>query len=96
MRSILVLLCMMVITGCGTLQELICEDYIDPDLGAKEVRIDREILESCQPLLKLTGTSPEELLILHGENSKIFNTCKSKQETSIKTIRKLANIPEVK
>lgn len=93
MRSILVLLCMMVITGCGTLQELIC---VDPDLGAKEVRIDREILESCQPLLKLTGTSPEELLILHGENSKIFNTCKSKQETSIKTIRKLANIPEVK
>lgn len=92
MRYYLVLMSLLLLSGCGTIQKLVCEDKSPPE---KQVIIDPRYLEDCQSLQPLSSAAEvtfETVLVNTADNAILYAECKNKQKGSINLIKMLGNI----
>lgn len=81
-------LCIPLLTGCGFLNQF---RILTPE---QQIMIDPKVLQSCERLPVLEGRTDIAVAEHHIRTIEAYGVCAQKQETSIKTIRLLANIPE--
>lgn len=93
MKRYILLLFLLVLSGCASLKEQFCADAIVPE---KVVKIDPRSLEECRDLVLLPANNPtfEGVLVNTANNAVIYTECKNKQHDSILLIKKFANIKE--
>lgn len=79
-------------TGCTYLSKLKTQ-AVPPVATSSKVVVDPKLLQACEPLEELSDTAGiEDISFHHIKTIGAYGICKSKQDDSIKTIRKLANI----
>lgn len=77
------------LTGCAFL-----DFFKKPDTSTHTVQVDSKLLEACAALPNRTGESDEAVAEHHITVITSYGLCAKKQDASIKTIRKLANLPD--
>ena len=82
------------LTGCGFLQKFLGKDEkVEPPAVNSKVVVDPKLLQSCAKLDQLPPDPTFDDIAHHYISTiGLYGECSSKQEDSIKTIRKLANI----
>lgn len=80
------------LTGCGFLDKFRDKNTEPSGINSKVV-VDPKLLQSCDPLQPLPPQANFDDVANHYITTiGMYGTCRLKQEDSIKTIRKLANI----
>ncbi len=82
------ILCLPLLTGCSVL-----DFFQKPDSG-RQVQVDPKLLQPCQPLDNLVNTSDEGVAEHHIRTIAAYGVCAKQQDSSIKAIRTLANLPK--
>ena len=88
----LIILSLVFLSGCTTLQRLVCEDTTPPE---KEVIIDPRYLEDCKPLHKLTDEQEitfDAVIHTTAENAIIYAECRNMHNGNVRLIKKFGNL----
>jgi hypothetical protein len=90
MKVALITLLLVILSGCGTVQKLICEDTSPPE---KEVKLDPRMLEECRPLeyLPKEEVTFERVLVNVTDNAILYAECRAKQRDSVKLLKEFSN-----
>jgi hypothetical protein len=94
MKYIIIILCLLNISGCTTYMNKYCIDHefsVD-----RKVNIDPRYLLECDDLAVVTSEKPsfEDILVNVSINTNTFSICKQKQHDSILLLKKFANIKD--
>ncbi len=92
MKVALITLLLVILSGCTTLQRMVCEDTAPPE---KEVIIDPRYLEECRPLHRLSDDQEitfDSIMNTTAENAIIYAECRSMHNGNIRLIKKFGNI----
>lgn len=81
-----------ILTGCGLFSKNSAEK-VEPPAVNNRVVVDPKLLQPCDPLQPLPPNPNFDDIATHYITTiGMYGTCKLKQDDSVKTIRKLANI----